>query len=303
MRVVVITAITGRRDRLKDRQNVEGADFVAFADRAYRSSTWDVRPAASLFRDPVRNAKIHKVLPHLYFPDYDYSLWIDGSVELVDPAPLLVERYLGDRDLVFGRHPVHNSVEDELTACYREVFDDPALIQAQESSISARDATLGAPLAGVILRRHCPSVTRFNDAWWALICRWSRRDQLSVLDAATGAGVRWGYVPRQRALTNDPIHELFGSPHFRWYPHGHEVPPEDDVPLFEPHDAAPPVWWHERLAFVEAVSGQREAHVFSLLETVTTLARRAEAAEQRIQVLEAELASQALPEPGASVGG
>lgn len=181
MKVVVITAITAGRDGLKENQNTEGAEFVAFCDRPLVSNTWEIRPACDLFRDPVRNAKAHKILPHLYFPDYDYSLWIDGTLELMDPAPLLVERYLAECDVVFGRHSVHRSLDDEVEACLREVLDDPALIQEQIEAGGVADSGPGFPLASAILRRHTPTVAQFNAVWWSEICRWSRRDQLSLL--------------------------------------------------------------------------------------------------------------------------
>ena len=140
VKVVVITAITADRDGLKENQNTEGAELVAFCDRPLVSRTWEIRPACDLFRDPVRNAKVHKILPHLYFPDHDYSLWIDGTLELVDPAPLLIERYLAECDVVFGRHSVHRSLDDEIEACLREVLDDPALIQEQIVARGAADS-------------------------------------------------------------------------------------------------------------------------------------------------------------------
>lgn len=287
-KVVVVTAITASRDCLKERQATAGADFVAFSDRPLESSTWQVRPACDLFHDPVRNAKIHKALPHLYLPNYDYSLWIDGSIELEEPAPALVERYLADRDVVFGRHPFHRSFADEVTSVLREFRDDPDAVREQVASYGERDDDLDFPLATVVLRRHTPEVARFNVGWWSEICRWTRRDQLSVLTALAGSDVRWGCFERRPDLTAHPQHRLLGNPSFRWYPHGVDLdaqpPPRPALPT-----AAPESWWERRLEFLEVLSGQREAYALSLEDELRKRTEWAEGASRYAESLAAEL--------------
>jgi hypothetical protein len=291
LKVVVVTAITADRDSLKDDQNTEGADFVAFCDRPMDSPTWEVRPACDLFRDPVRNAKAHKILPHLYFPDHEYSLWIDGSVELVDPAPVLIEKYLGEHDVVFGRHGSHLSIGDEMEACFREALDDPAIVREQMASCETAPPDAGCPLAGAILRRHTPVVARFNALWWAEICRWSRRDQLSLLHSATRAGLRWGYFPRSPELEKDPHHRVLGTSHFRWHPHGCEAVRTPAPEIAFAADPGAPSWWTRRLRFLEAVSGGREAYALSLESELNKLRGWSKDAERYARSLEAELAT------------
>lgn len=81
-RVVVYTAIFGDKDYLKEPSQLpEGCDLVCFTDNKYlRSKSFDVKVYPSIDTDPVRNAKVFKILPHWFFHDYEYSLWIDGSV-------------------------------------------------------------------------------------------------------------------------------------------------------------------------------------------------------------------------------
>jgi hypothetical protein len=291
MRLVVYTAITADRDCLKERQATTGADFVAFCDRAVASDVWQVRPACDLFRDPVRNAKIHKVLPHLFFADYDYSLWLDGAVELTEPAPSLVERYLGEHhDVVFGCHGVHRSLADEVASCLREVRDDPALIAAQMATCGPLSEELELPLACVTLRRHNEAVAHFNAIWWAEICRWSRRDMLSVLPALRASGVRWGCFPRSPELAHDPTRRTLGSPHFQWYPHGSDVALPTEVPMDQPGAAPEAAWSGERLHFLEVVSGTREAYALDLERELAARTHWAREAERYAHSLEAELA-------------
>ncbi len=290
MKIVVVTAITNDRDALKERQVREGAEFVAFCDRPVPSTTWEIRPACDLFRDPVRNAKIHKILPHLYFPDHDYSLWIDGSVELTEPAPRLVERYLAEHDLAFARHAVHATLADEVASCLREVRDDPAAIAEQVAHSARLDDAVGFPLGGVILRRHSNEVALFNLTWWAEICRWSRRDMLSLAPALQKSGARWHCFPRLPELERDPTRRTFASPHFRWYPHGSdlEMPSPAAVAAATALGAQSP-WWTRRLEFLEAVAGSREAYALDLEHQLEARTRTTLEAERYARSLEAEL--------------
>jgi len=288
VKIVVLTAITADRDSLKETQNTRGADFVAFCDRPLVSKTWGIRPACDLFRDPVRNAKIHKILPQLFFPEYDYSLWIDGTLELADPVPLLIERYLENCEAVFGQHPVHRSLADETEACEREVLDNPAIVHAQLAEQAPGKSGDVFPLASAILRRHTKNVARFNTVWWAAICRWSRRDQLSLLEAATETNLSWALFPRSADLEKDATQRHLGSPHFRWYPHGYGLSTETVV--------VPPIesvsksdWLNRRLAFVEAVSGQRESYALSLEVELSRQTQRAAEAERYARSVEEEL--------------
>ena len=289
MRIVVITAITADRDTLKERQTTAGADFVAFSDRPLRSATWEVRTCCDIFRDPARNAKVHKLLPQLFLPGYDYSLWIDGAVELTEAAPLLVERYLDGCDVVFARHGTHRSLAGEVDHCVSESRDDPALIAAQVASYGNVGHEAELPLPAVILRRHTPAVAHFDASWWSETCRWSRRDMLSVLPALRAGGVRWGWFPRDAESDGEPARRVLGSSHFRWYPHGVGVETATMAAESSPGDL--PAWRLARLAFLEAVCGAREAYAWSLEQELIAHTRRAAEAESYARSLEEELAA------------
>jgi hypothetical protein len=177
-----------------------------------------------------------------------------------------------------------------MEACFREALDDPALVREQMASYGAFPADAGCPLAGAILRRHTTAMAGFNALWWAEICRWSRRDQLSLLHCATRAGLRWAYFPRSPELDRDPHHRLLGSPHFRWHPHGCDAIAKPDVEVASTTDASAPSWWTRRLEFLEAVSGGREAYALSLEAELTKRRHGTEEAERYARSLEEELA-------------
>lgn len=199
--IVVYTAITRGYDSLKEqpRSATDGADCVAFLDQPQRSITWRSHPIHAGFSDPARNAKIHKILPHRYFPDARYSLWIDGAITMrfTHSIAELIRLYLADCDLAVFQHKGRTCIYQEASVCLQRQLDDTAVIWRQISRYTREGYPPGAGLAEcpVVLRRHTPAVAAFNEAWWAEITRGSKRDQLSFPYAARSVGLRYGTFP------------------------------------------------------------------------------------------------------------
>lgn len=201
--IVVYTAITGDYDSLKEQPAtaIDGIDLVAFLDatRQIRETKWQRRILHHEFADQSRNAKIHKIRSHLYFPDKIYSLWIDGSVTINFPFPIeqLVAEYLADCDLALFRHYRRTCVYQEAGVALHRRLDDPATIRRQIEAYTREGYPANAGLSEccVLLRRHTDAIKNFNEVWWEEIRRGSRRDQLSFDYAARRCGLKYRYFP------------------------------------------------------------------------------------------------------------
>jgi len=178
----VYTAITNKKDTLKENQNTKGAKFVAFTDFPFESKVWERRPVCNEYPDPVRNAKKHKILPHIYFPDAEYSLWIDGSITLKVPLEELIHKFLQNTDIAMFPHPYRDCLYDEAMACITFGLDDPDVIDSQINRYNLEGYLPHRGLfeATVILRRHTNEIRAFNETWWDEIKWGSRRDQISL---------------------------------------------------------------------------------------------------------------------------
>ncbi|MGH7789804.1 MAG: glycosyltransferase domain-containing protein, partial [Candidatus Binatia bacterium] len=196
-RTVVYTAITDAYDDLKEQphRRANQAEFVAFLDEPRESQTWRTYPIHTAFADPTRNAKIHKILSHRYFPAADYTLWIDGSVTIRADRPLqrLIDTCLAECDVAVFRHRMRTCVYQEASVCVERQLDDPEVIWQQICRYTAAGFPPNAGLGEccVILRRHSPAVRAFNEAWWEEIAHGSRRDQLSFDYIASTLGLRY----------------------------------------------------------------------------------------------------------------
>src|SRR4051812_21635948 len=106
--IIVYTAITGDFDALRPAPELwrREASFVAFVDREHPCSGWTQRKLAATHHDPCRSAKVMKILPHLYFPDAEYTVWVDGSIEIIatTPLPQLLAEALQHHDIALFRH-------------------------------------------------------------------------------------------------------------------------------------------------------------------------------------------------------
>lgn len=196
---VIYTAITRNYDHLKEQPLKPGVDFVAFLESPVVSKTWQYRAVHNEFSDSNRNAKIHKILSHRYFPDKLYSLWIDGSVTLDFPFSLerLIEIYLTDCDLAVFKHPERNCIYQEANVCIQRRLDDPDVIrqQIQRYTREGYPSNVGLVEATVLLRRHTEKVIEFNEAWWEEICKGSKRDQISFNYVARKLNLKYRYFP------------------------------------------------------------------------------------------------------------
>lgn len=180
--IYCVTSIIGGKDGLKKEQNTTGAKFVAYLDGIVPSETWEVRQAEMDNPDPNRVAKKYKVLPHKYFPDAEYSLWIDGTIRVIRPIQELIDEYLKDHDIALFSHYMRDCIYDEAMTCGSLALDDPEIISKQIAKYYVREnypAHNGLAECTIILRRHTPKIAKLNELWWDEISNGSRRDQLS----------------------------------------------------------------------------------------------------------------------------
>jgi hypothetical protein len=162
LKSVIYTAICGGYERHRD-------DIIVFTENGMDK-----------FTDPVMNAKIYKVLPHRYF-DVEYSIWMDGTIYPLTTKHEYV-KLLGDADIAVFRHPWRKCLYDEAgPASERVPHNQKAVIteQMKRYKHEGMPKDFGMGECGMLIRRHNAVTEEFNEKWWAEICRFSRRDQLS----------------------------------------------------------------------------------------------------------------------------
>jgi hypothetical protein len=191
---VIYTSIFGEYDILPEPTFIpEGWDFICFTDSDITSEVWTIKKVPAIYEDSTRNARKYKILPHRWFPDYEYSLWIDGNIVVRDNVNQLITDYLQNANLAVHDH--NQNLLDPRECVYKEaetIFyfgqkngnykDDPQLISDQMNRYIADEypANMSLAVTMQLLRRHNEvDCIKAMEHWWQELKYGSKRDQLS----------------------------------------------------------------------------------------------------------------------------
>jgi hypothetical protein len=191
MKIAIITSIFNDPKSLQKhklhipKKTYSNADYFAFVDEAHNGVTgWKqvICPSFSLDEKYKgrRDAKIYKIMPQAFLPDYDYWIWVDPTHEVVvDPAAIC--RSLGDKDMGVFKHTDRNCAYQEASEVLRLGVDhaDVLLKQVEYFLGQGYPKNNGLYELPVSVRKNTKGIRRMNMMWWELICRCSSRDQIS----------------------------------------------------------------------------------------------------------------------------
>lgn len=143
------------------------------------------------YDEPRRNGKVPKLLTHRLFPQAEYSIWIDGKMELLVDPLLILERYLwrDSHQFAIACHKHHVSTHQEADANKRRkryarpLIDKQMEIYRREGmqpwSAKKLPVPSDVPEGAVIIRQHTPLTNLFSCLWFNEVNRFTPRDQLS----------------------------------------------------------------------------------------------------------------------------
>jgi len=121
-----------------------------------------------------------KMLPHLLFPDFRYSVYLDGNIQMVsDPTEFI--NHMPACGFSAHRHVSRNCVYEEAKAI---VLQKRAPEEAMEELVTYlkqqnMPASYGLIECPVLVRRHHqPECVKLMEEWWALFERFPYRDQM-----------------------------------------------------------------------------------------------------------------------------
>lgn len=192
-KIAVVTAITSNKDTLKKQPFFKGVDYIAFLDKKIADPQWETRQAFSKFKDPVLNAKIHKILTHKYVTN-PYILWLDGNLVLKQ-NPLELVKLMGKKSFAFFKHHSRRCLYDEIAACLKVKRGHPRELVAQKEAYLAMGFPKKAGMCEcpAFIRKNNPKANSAFEKWWAEILRYSSRDQVSFPVAFQG--LKWETIP------------------------------------------------------------------------------------------------------------
>ena len=183
-RYVVYSAVVGGYDDVPPpAYRPAGCDFVLFSDQPLKVTGWTTYPLNYHHPDPTRSARFVKLHPHLYFPEYEHSIWIDANIGVKGDVGLFIDRLSADEFIGALPHPLRDCIYLEGLECIMRRKDDASIITRHLERYRALEVpdNLGLWETNILARRHNDRrCIRLMAAWWREIQSGSRRDQLSL---------------------------------------------------------------------------------------------------------------------------
>lgn len=191
-KLVVYTCITNDYDDLSNMPTHyyahKDADYVCFTDnethiKSGQVGIWQIRPLEYTRGDSTRNNRWHKTHPHVLFPEYEESIYIDSNINILSDYLFKVIKQTGS-PLVLPKHPKNICIYSEYKDVTSAKLDSLELI-IQERKIledSGMPENYGFCENNVLFRKHHDAnIKNMMDEWWNMITNYSKRDQLSLV--------------------------------------------------------------------------------------------------------------------------
>jgi hypothetical protein len=216
MKIAVYTFISGRYDNLKpfDKNFNKEADFYYFTDNPQETlaGSGKYKPVIiPIIKGYERyTARYCKILSHLFLPDYDYTIWIDGSTSLQASPREIIKKYLTTFEVAAFRYPDDDCIYSHAEKCVAAKRFSIVDIAPQMEYFRTDGFPEHAGLCEmrVVLRKHTPQIKALNNFWFKTYNKWITCDQLCFNYCTWKLGIQYDVV-------------AWGSPEFKIGLHVH----------------------------------------------------------------------------------
>lgn len=208
--LAIYTCITGHYDYIRQPEIVESnCDYYLISDEEPEDCgiyQWinvdDVVPKG--IADNILKNRFCKMNPHVLFPDYKYSLYLDGNIQLKSPISFLIDALPSSGIGVSTMH--QETFLTHAIKMYLHRMDSQQVLfcQVEKYWMEGMPLDNGVFLCNAILREHNNPICRkvMND-WWGEYKGASRRDQLSFVYALWKNGLTESDVMTMYKLDSD----------------------------------------------------------------------------------------------------
>lgn len=184
-RIAIYTCITGGYDELLEPLVVEpGVDYICVSERSpHPGSVWRHLPLEFDVGDVAANSRFVKMHPHILFPNYDITIYVDGSIQVCGMVRSLALQIMEHSDIALYQHMYRNCIYSEAIECSAIGHDWHWRIFKQMNRYRSErfPANFGLYEAGVLIRNNkSPNISSLMEMWWDEYMSGVRRDQLSL---------------------------------------------------------------------------------------------------------------------------
>lgn len=197
MKKVIYCAITGSYDSiLQPRVVAPGWDYVMFVEKGASAvaeasaqgvekvGVWEIRHVDQDHGGSIATSRYYKLNPQAVLPEYDWWLWIDGNIEILDDTLYrCAEKAIESGGVYFGLpHPFRDDTADEILQIHRMRIISYSKALRMIDFLYKEEGFprhYGLLENNIILRRNCPIIVSFNTLWWEMFKKFPPRDQFT----------------------------------------------------------------------------------------------------------------------------
>jgi hypothetical protein len=200
MKIAIIKANFGHRNSVfwQKTPSFEGVDYHYFTDHQNISlrnvTTHYINYNNCLLDTPVgtnkfkcrRKAKLYKILPDLFLPNYDYYIWMDAYFEIKCSPQLIIHHSKldkSDSNFCFFKHSERDCVYEEAQLIKKIKYDDTSMVDFQMESYKncfSYPEKNGLYECTCFVFKNTEKSKCIRMEWMNHINRFSSRDQLSI---------------------------------------------------------------------------------------------------------------------------
>lgn len=165
---------------------------------------------------PLKRHKHVKIWWPDIFDNYEYSLYIDSTVQLKTDPSQFINFLKPESDILLFLHPGRNCLYDEARTCLDLHLNDPndTLRQTKKYLSNNFPPHFGLWACGIMFRRHTDKMREFAQMWWSEVEHFCVRDQISF------PYVAWKL---KTSISTFPVGNLNKNPYIHWYGHGKQA--------------------------------------------------------------------------------
>jgi hypothetical protein len=183
---VIYTCITNNYDDLIQHNYINfDYDYICYTDSTKllemeSYGIWKIKPLQYTTSDAVRINRWHKIHPHILFPNYEESMYLDGDIDM---RTNILFSLIQTDDVI--RIPIHNDtcIYDEAVKIIKSGKDKKECVEKMIDYLRSENfpQKYGLNENCIIYRKHNDKrIIMMMNMWWELIEKFSKRDQLSL---------------------------------------------------------------------------------------------------------------------------
>lgn len=196
--IAVYTVIMGKFDSLipVKEEFKDEADFYLFTNLDVTDRGYNVIKINPTNKNLRRESRKYKISYYKYLSQYKYTIYLDGSIEMLISPKEAIKKYLNGADIAAHKHPWRDCIYKEARECWRIGYIGEVNYKRQIEFLRSQKypEENGLTENGVLIRRNTTDMMRLADLWQRIYDDFTQRDQLSFCYCCWKLNIKYNII-------------------------------------------------------------------------------------------------------------